>query len=48
LSPSQIVDEVSMLSAELFHAIEGNLRRLRNDPKPAGGLQLIMCGDFFQ
>ncbi|GAX73971.1 hypothetical protein CEUSTIGMA_g1421.t1 [Chlamydomonas eustigma] len=43
-----IVDEVSMLSAELFNTIESNLKRLRNDVRPAGGLQLIMCGDFFQ
>ena len=24
------------------------LREIRGNPKPAGGLQLIVCGDFFQ
>ena len=28
--------------------MENKLREIRGVGKPAGGLQLIMCGDFFQ
>jgi ATP-dependent DNA helicase PIF1 len=44
-----IIDEVSMMSAEMFDklaAIAIGLRR--NGTKPFGGLQLLCVGDFFQ
>ncbi len=44
----QVIDEVSMLSAEFFQIIEEKLRAIRGIAKPAGGLQIIVCGDFFQ
>ena len=37
-----------MLSAEFFQHMEAKLRAIRGVGKPAGGLQLVMCGDFFQ
>ena len=40
--------QVSMLSAEFFQQMEAKLREIRGVGKPAGGLQLVMCGDFFQ
>jgi ATP-dependent DNA helicase PIF1 len=43
-----IIDEVGMLSAEMFEFVEALLRNVRGDGRPAGGLQLILCGDFFQ
>ncbi len=50
-----IIDEVSMLSADVFHALEyvaHNVRpqrRGRGRPdRPFGGIQLICTGDFFQ
>lgn len=43
-----IIDEASMMSAEMFECIEDTLRAVRNTDKAAGGLQLIVCGDFFQ
>lgn len=43
-----IVDECSMLSAEFFEELECILRDVRDNGFPAGGLQLIVAGDFFQ
>jgi len=43
-----VIDEVSMLTAELFEKLEEIARKLRDDPRPFGGLQLVMVGDFFQ
>lgn len=43
-----VVDECSMLSAELLDALERALREVRGSHRPAGGLQIVMCGDFFQ
>lgn len=43
-----IVDECSMLSAEFLEEFERQMRHLRGRPAPAGGLQLILAGDFFQ
>lgn len=43
-----VIDEISMLSAELFDKLSFIGTRVRNDPRPFGGLQLILCGDFFQ
>ena len=43
-----IVDEISMLSATVFQLLEALARRLRSNDKAFGGIQLIMCGDFFQ
>ncbi len=48
LSRNQIIDEVSMLSAEFFQQIDAKLKEIRGNGKPVGGLQLVMCGDFFQ
>ncbi|KAA6402692.1 MAG: putative pif1 helicase Pfh1 [Streblomastix strix] len=43
-----IVDEVSMLDAQLFDKLESISRIIRDDYKPFGGIQLILCGDFYQ
>ena len=44
-----IIDEVSMLSAELFEQLDYIGRRIRkNLDAPFGGMQLVFCGDFFQ
>lgn len=43
-----IVDEVSMISGELFDKIEYVARAVRQCEKPFGGIQVILCGDFFQ
>jgi len=43
-----IIDEISMLDAELFDKISEYLKYLRKNNKPFGGLQLVLTGDFCQ
>eukprot|EP00195_Chlamydomonas_chlamydogama_P005406 CAMPEP_0202891832 /NCGR_PEP_ID=MMETSP1392-20130828/1784_1 /ASSEMBLY_ACC=CAM_ASM_000868 /TAXON_ID=225041 /ORGANISM="Chlamydomonas chlamydogama, Strain SAG 11-48b" /LENGTH=735 /DNA_ID=CAMNT_0049575693 /DNA_START=1492 /DNA_END=3696 /DNA_ORIENTATION=+ len=43
-----VIDEASMLSGEFLNKVEEMMREIRGNGKPAGGLQLIFCGDFFQ
>jgi ATP-dependent DNA helicase PIF1 len=43
-----IVDEVSMMTPELFEKLDAVGKRVRNSTKPWGGIQLILCGDYFQ
>nr|XP_023015006.1 ATP-dependent DNA helicase PIF1 [Leptinotarsa decemlineata] len=43
-----IIDEVSMVDGTYFEKIEEVARRVRRNDKPFGGIQLILCGDFFQ
>lgn len=44
-----VVDEVSMLDGSMFDVLDRVGRALRGAPhKPWGGLQLVLCGDFFQ
>ncbi|MBA4849406.1 ATP-dependent RecD-like DNA helicase [Emticicia sp. BO119] len=44
-----IIDEVSMISANLMEAIDTALRLNRNRPdEPFGGLQMVFIGDLFQ
>ena len=43
-----IVDEVSMLDSDFFDKIDYVARLLKKPGRPFGGLQLVVCGDFFQ
>lgn len=43
-----IIDEVSMLSAELFDKLEEIARKIRNIEMPFGNIQIILSGDFAQ
>lgn len=43
-----VIDEVSMLSAEMFEAVSYILSQLRDNTAPFGGVQVILCGDFSQ
>jgi ATP-dependent DNA helicase PIF1 len=43
-----IIDEISMLSPELFDKLELLARKLRNNELPFGGIQLVLTGDFLQ
>lgn len=43
-----IIDEVSMLTVELFEKLEYVARKVRKCDKFFGGIQLLLCGDFCQ
>lgn len=43
-----VIDEVSMVRADLLDAVDDVLRRLRDRTKPFGGVQLLLIGDLQQ
>ncbi len=43
-----IIDEVSMLSINLFEKLEKIARYIREDIRPFGGIQILLSGDFLQ
>jgi len=43
-----VIDEISMVRADMLDAIDAVLKRFRNRTKPFGGLQLLMIGDLHQ
>lgn len=42
------IDEISMVSAEIFELLDQVLRYVRRNNSPFGGIQLILLGDFLQ
>lgn len=43
-----VIDEISMVRADVLDAIDAVLRRARRTQKPFGGVQLLMIGDVHQ
>ncbi len=43
-----IIDEISMVRADLLDGVDHVLRRLRRTTRPFGGVQLLMIGDLHQ
>lgn len=43
-----VIDEISMVRADLLDGIDNTLRRFRNRNLPFGGIQLLMIGDLQQ
>jgi len=44
-----VIDEVSMVDGNFLDTLDKVAQLLRNDSeKPFGGLQVVLCGDFFQ
>ncbi|HRX67239.1 MAG TPA: helix-turn-helix domain-containing protein [Tenuifilaceae bacterium] len=43
-----VIDEISMVRADLLDGIDEVLRRFRDRSKPFGGVQLLMIGDLHQ
>lgn len=43
-----VIDEISMVRADLLDAVDAALRRHRHSIQPFGGIQLLMIGDLHQ
>ncbi|MCR4811254.1 MAG: HRDC domain-containing protein [Bacteroidales bacterium] len=43
-----VIDEISMVRADLLDSIDNTLRRYRRNSRPFGGVQLLMIGDIHQ
>lgn len=43
-----VIDEISMVRADLLDAVDAVLRRVRRNSKPFGGVQVLMIGDIHQ
>jgi len=43
-----VIDEISMVRADLLDAVDAALRRHRHSEQPFGGVQLLMIGDLHQ
>lgn len=43
-----VIDEISMVRADVLDAIDEKMRRYRNPSLPMGGVQLVMIGDLQQ
>ncbi len=43
-----IIDEISMLHDFRLDMVDEVLRHVREDNAPFGGIQVVLCGDFFQ
>ena len=43
-----VIDEVSMLSLKLFELLNAIGKKIRQNSRPFGGIQIIFSGDFYQ
>lgn len=43
-----VIDEISMVRADMLDAVDSELRRIRRDSRPFGGLQVLFIGDLHQ
>ncbi|MEE4354792.1 MAG: helix-turn-helix domain-containing protein [Desulfatiglans sp.] len=43
-----VIDEISMVRADLLDAVDAVLRRHRRNNQPFGGVQLLLIGDLYQ
>ena len=43
-----MIDEVSMIAGEFFDRLSEHLTKVRRDPRPFGGMQVVLFGDFLQ
>lgn len=43
-----LIDEISMISGELFDTLDYIAKYIKRNKKPFGGIQIVCSGDFFQ
>jgi len=42
------IDEISILKADFFNKLDALCKTVRQNALPFGGIQIVLCGDFFQ
>jgi ATP-dependent DNA helicase PIF1 len=43
-----VIDEISMMSSEMLDNIDRVAKKIRNNDKPFGGIQMVFIGDLYQ
>lgn len=43
-----IIDEISMLTPQIFDSLDALSQAMKRNDKPFGGMQVVLSGDFFQ
>jgi ATP-dependent exoDNAse (exonuclease V) alpha subunit len=43
-----VIDEISMLHKNQLNLVDTVLKYFKNNTEPFGGIQVVLCGDFFQ
>lgn len=43
-----VIDEISMMTPELLEKLDYIGKQVRADSRPFGGIQLVLCGDYYQ
>ena len=43
-----VIDEISMLHSAQLDSVDRICKAFKKNPEPFGGLQIVLCGDFFQ
>lgn len=43
-----VIDEISMMTVDLLEKLDHIGKQVRADSKPFGGIQLVLCGDYYQ
>lgn len=43
-----IIDEISMMTPDLFDKLNELAKRIRSNTRPFGGIQILLVGDFYQ
>lgn len=43
-----VIDEISMMGTRFFRLLNYITQHVRQDTRPMGGVQLVLCGDFLQ
>ncbi len=43
-----VIDEISMMTVDLLEKLDYIGKQVRADSRPFGGIQLVLCGDYYQ
>lgn len=43
-----VIDEILMIDGDFFNKLDAVAKRVRRSQRPFGGIQVVLCGDFYQ